>query len=233
MTIGSDWVELDLRRFERKLSMHWFDIILTVIMLGIWISAPILFAFQTDRKTALRYWLRIVGGSMMALGALGFFGSALSSSGGLSWLGPSFEWPVGSADNVLVMPNHDYVVPVVAPARIQVYGPDWKFLRGWYVDSAGGMLQTGISGTNNIEVLTARGHRQYIYTIDGSLLSQGTYPYGINKFSGSGLTMTVPTPWWLWGFEGPFHSWIIAMFGMLIAIASDAKKRFGHADARS
>lgn len=121
--------------------MHWFSIILILIIGGVWISAPILFIFQTGSKTALKYWLRIVGGSFMALGALGFFGCALSSSGGLSWLGPSFEWPVGSSDNVLVMPDHEYVVPVIAPGRIQVYGPDWKFLRGWHIDSGGGVFQ--------------------------------------------------------------------------------------------
>ena len=207
--------------------MHLFDILFILIIGGVWLSAPILFAFQPGRRTALKYWLRILGGSIMALGALGFFGSALSASGGLSWLGPSFEWPVGSSDNVLVMPGHEYVVPVVAPARIQVYGPDWKFQRGWHVESSGGLLQIRMSGTNNIEVLTARGHRRYVYTIGGSLLSQGTYGnVNHNDFFSTGLTMTVPTPWWLWEFEGPFHSWIFMILGMLTAAISEAKARF-------
>lgn len=42
---------------------------------------------------------------------------------------------------------------------------------------------------------------------------------------------SVPTAWWLWEFEGPFHSWLFMVIGML-TVALAEKMKFGRPNAR-
>jgi hypothetical protein len=207
--------------------MHLFGIILILFMGSISIGALIYSAFQARAYSGLKKWTKIIGFSLMALGAFGFFGIALSATGGLCWLPFSFEWPVGSARGALVMPNHEYVVPVNAPSRIQIYDSNWKFLRGWYVDTYDGPFQISVANPNKIEVITAKRELRYVCSLEGSILSQGTYaPKSYADFPASGQTMAIPTRWWLWMFEGPFYCGIVVILGMAILFVTEPKTKF-------
>jgi hypothetical protein len=72
------------------------------------------------------------------------------------------------------MADGKYVVPLVSPGRVQLYDPQWHFLRGWHVDAEGGDFKVRCSLDGLIEVLTARGNHHYIFNELGELISATT-----------------------------------------------------------
>jgi hypothetical protein len=203
--------------------VHLFGITTILLIGSFWIGGCIHLAFQSRMYSGFKKWIKIVGFSFMAIGAFGFFGIAFSACGGLPF---SFQWPVGSAKGILVMPEDQYVVPLRAANRIQIYDSEWKFLRGWYVDAHAGTFEIRIINTNKIEVLTARGDLRYVYNLDGSLLSKGTYSPEYSEAPSAEQSVIVPTHWWLWPFTGPFYSWALVIFGMAIQFLAEPKTKF-------
>jgi hypothetical protein len=197
--------------------MHYFSVILILFILAAWLYGAISGGIDAAKIPGPIKWLRIFGFTLMAIGAVGFFGSGVGASGGLNWLPPTFEWPVGSANGVIEMPDHEFVVPLQGPSRVQVYDQNLKFLRGWQVSAGGGVIHLTSVSTNQFKVTAVRGHKNFLYKLDGSLDSQGTYELGSNESFARGETISIPTPWWFWPFEGPFHSWLIAIVGLLIS----------------
>ena len=115
-----------------------------------------------------------VGGLLLATGVMGFFGSGLSSVGGLNWLGQNFEWPVGYASGVITK-DSIYIVPHTPSGRIQLHGANWQFFRGWRVDASGGTFKRLSGHSNTVEVVTARGQRRFVFDLSGNTLSKETY----------------------------------------------------------
>jgi len=177
----------------------------------------------------------VLGYALVAFGGLGFFGLMFSTLGGLRWLPSTVAWPVGSVHGSLTMPDGTHVVPVqIAGQKIQIYGPDWRYVRGWYVAAGGGrrfLLQ--LAGTNSVEVITKPHSMRYVYDLDGRLLlSQSYAPTNFADFSGSGEKVRVPTPWWLWMFTSPMHSWLVFMLGgILLFLENLSAKRGAHPGA--
>ena len=165
-----------------------------------------------------------IGYSLVSFGGLGFFGTALVALGGFPWLQPTFEWPVGRARGVLVMPSGERVVPLKTASRIQVYDSAGRFLRGWQVGASGGAFILRLDESKKIEVLTSRGDRRYLYSLDGELLSQDTYAPGrYSEFYEKGEPLSIPTHWWLWMLTSPFHSWIVAALGGILLFLNGRK----------
>jgi len=205
--------------------MHLFAIVLVLLIGGTFVGVAISGAIRCQHKTGKQWWVEATGLILVALGGAGFFGIAFSAVGGLSWLPLSFEWPVGSATGILMLPDGKHVVPVQAPDRIQVYAPDWKFLKGWYLDAHAGWFDIRPAGTDKIEVRTARGQLRYLYDLDGTMLSRGTYALGAYDNSpAAGGFAKVPTPWWLWMLTSPAHSWIVAAVGGALVYLSTRRK---------
>src|SRR5437773_3218687 len=97
------------------------SIIVIWFILAVWLLLAVkqfLLATKADRWERLILYLAPF---CLAIGAIGFFGSALSATGGLNWLPASFEWPVGTADNVVATADHFFVVPHTPSGRIQIY----------------------------------------------------------------------------------------------------------------
>lgn len=110
------------------------------------------------RRNGPRKWVFMAGYALVSFGGLGFFGLAVSGLGGFRWLPPDLEWPVGAVHGALTMPDGTHVVPVKhAGNKIQIYSPDWRFLRGWYVPAGGGgQFELQLAGGDRIEVITRR-----------------------------------------------------------------------------
>ena len=205
--------------------MHLVFILLVLCVGGTFIWCATAMALRSKRHRGAKKWLNAVGGMLVALGGFGFFSTMLSASGGLRWLPASFEWPVGIVDGVVVMPDGAQVVPHTASGRIQVYDRDWSFLRGWYVDAGGGVFVLRPAGPNQIEVITARRQMRYVYSLDGSLLSQEGYaPRSYSDFPASGVFAAVPTRWWLWMFTSPFYCGAIIAIGIVMSSLAGRRK---------
>jgi hypothetical protein len=175
-----------------------------------------------------RRWLAVLGGAMVAVGIIGFLGQAFSAVGGLNWLPRTFEWPAGSVDGMITTPSGLRVVPTTAAGRVQVYDAEWNFIRGWHIGAgASGAFALRPLDDDRFEVFTARGDHHYVFSIDGELISEGTYPGGdYSKLSTAGQPAVVPTSWWLWVFTNPLHGWLVFAGGFaLFGLACIRRKR--------
>jgi hypothetical protein len=196
--------------------MSYFGIILILIIGGVWIASSVAMMFSRGEKIGWRRWLARLGGVLMLVGAVGFFGAALSASGGLNWLPDSFEWPVGYASGVVQLDDQLYVVPLTASGRVQIYDSEWRFVRGRGIDGGGGSFKLIATGPSQFDVITARGDKHLVYDTSGKLLSSKNYlPASYSSFPDQGKSYFVPTAPWLWVFSNPFYSWGCAMAGML------------------
>ncbi len=168
--------------------------------------------------------LAAFGCVLVALGGLGFSGLVFSNFGGFRWLPATLEWPVGSVRGSLTMPDGTHVVPVpLAGSKLQLYSPDWRFLRAWYVPAwGGGQFHLQLAPSNTFEVITRRNAMRYLYQLDGSLISQHTYaPKDFSDLPASSERTHVPTPWWLWMFTSPMHPWlVIVAAGLLVLVTT-------------
>jgi hypothetical protein len=110
--------------------------------------------------------------------------------------------------------NGLYVVPLPC-SRIQVYDPNWKFIRSWYVDAGGGDFRIVPFGQDQIDVYTSRGNMHYIFNTNGLLLN-AVKNYGRVSVPNQGMSYSVPTSPWLMVFSGPLFSWSVGLFGALL-----------------
>lgn len=161
----------------------------------------------------------------LTIGAIGFFGSWLSATGGLNWLPTSFEWPVGTASGVLIKPDGTTIVPHTDSGRVQIYGKDLSFQRGWFVDARGGEFKLSPADGTRFYVFTARGDMKLLYDVDGTLLTQEKCR--ADEYSGIpdiDDRVSIPTPFYLRVFVSSFASWSVAAIGLfLLVIAGEPR----------
>jgi YD repeat-containing protein len=208
--------------------MDVISIALILLILAVGIGTAFYRLYAARLLTGWKRWLAISASLLLMLGMAGFLGAALSASGGLNWLPPSFEWPVGLANGIVSTKDNRLVVPHVSSGRVQVYDQDWTFLRSWNVDARGGAFKLNISDDNLVHVITARGNWHYVYDPNGTLLSKESYsPVSYSSFPDEGTTCYVPTPWWLWMFSSPIWSWLVVAVGMVFMVWLDRSKAGG------
>jgi len=66
--------------------MHLLSIILILLILSVWNFFGVRSLCSVKKETGRRRWLVGIGAIFAMIGALGFFGAALSATGGLNWL---------------------------------------------------------------------------------------------------------------------------------------------------
>lgn len=198
----------------------------TGALLTIWIIFAIVNALSV-RSFTWKAGLNLLASACIAIGGLGFFGTGLSATGELQWLSDTFEWPVGSAEGVLITSDGTHIVPHTDSGRIQIYDEDLNFLRGWSIDAAGGVFQLYPAGDGDFYIYTARGSRKYHYDIYGTLLTWENYsPGSYSRFAGAGHDVRIPTPFYLLVFSSTLYSWFVAVIGFgLLAIVRKLKKK--------
>ncbi len=164
------------------------------------------------------------GGLLMAYGISAFFGTAYSVGGSLP---ATFEWPMGRADQLIEVSDGRWIAVHPTSARIQVYDREWKFLHAWVVHAGGGEFRARLLPDDKVEVWTARGALHFVFTLDGTLLEQSSYPPEqyprLPVTAGPGY---VPTSLLLWPFSSPFVAWWVALAGGLLLGYSDPKRFF-------
>jgi hypothetical protein len=183
-----------------------------------------------------RRWPVLLGGALIMVGIVSFMGQAASATGGLNWLPETWQWPVGSADGVITTQNGLHVVPTIAAGRVQVYDPEWHFLRGWHIGpGATGVFALRPLERDQFEVFTARGDNRYVFNTNGKLISSGKYPgEDYETVSQAGRPAAIPTSWWLWAFSSPDRSMLVGMAGFaLFALACYRRKHVVGTEAAS
>lgn len=202
--------------------MHPIPILLVLLLLAAAVVG-VAAALRTRQKQRgrVRAWTA-AGGTFLAAGIVGFLGTALAGAGGLGWLPSSCEWPVGLATGVVATGDH-FLVPHQPAGRLQVYDADWGFVRGWWVDAAGGGYKITAVDDGEIEVVTARGNRRYRFDLEGRLRWTEVYVPGgaYDAFPELGELRLVPTAPWLWAFSHPFLSLATAALGMVMLFHRD------------
>ena len=147
-----------------------------------------------------------------------------------TFLPTSFEWPIGSADNVIRTQQNNYIVPHVPSGRVQVYDANFQFIRGWKVETSGGTFKIlpFNESRQQFEVVTARNHMKYVFDLTGQEMTREKYPSGqYDSFPKAGGSIAIPTPLWMMPLSHPFNAWIIAVMGFLILKLSSLRRLKG------
>lgn len=147
-----------------------------------------------------------------------FFAQFLAGTGALAVIGvigPFTEWPVGPVDHVVRDANGTLIVPLTPQGRVQIYDRSGRFVRGWFVQASGGDFRVKPTTDGHIEVHTARGHSQLVYSYEGTLLS--STPEEVEAFgridAAGERQMTIPFNWLLWPLLGPGWAWLTGVVG--------------------
>ena len=152
------------------------------------------------------------------VGVVDFCASWLGPSGGLGFLPASFEWPVGVSEEALVDSQGRFVVHLAHCGRIQLYGADRRFIRGWFVrDYGADEVKIHMTDREQVEVFTARGNHRYLFDLNGTIVEEGNYrgvEYGAMP-SGPYHRFDHDIRW----YEYPFAHASIAGVSMVMGIA--------------
>jgi hypothetical protein len=209
------------------MSSSLFGVVLAIFAV-VWLSLAARGLARELNTDGPANWVVGLMGLLVIVGAAGFFATGLSAVGVLNFP-RSFQWPAGYVSGVMRMPDGNVVVPLVPAGRLQLYDPQWRFLRGWQVNASGGDFRVECTPAGTIEVLTARGRRHYSFTESGDVISDvPSSDSGSDAFyapHAEGQSVVVPTSPLLWVFSSPFFCWgVAAVGGVGIVVA----KRLAH-----
>lgn len=197
---------------------------------------------------AVRWGARgyVLGGALMGLGALGFFGAFLLPMTG-TWL-QQIELPPFFETTSILGPGDRTFTATIPTARIQRYDGNGRFETGWFVHSAGGVFAIGVTVDGRIAVAAARTKQVEFFNPDGSSAGRpqscawfGSVHSGVLRPSDCpvwGVTFVDPIQtarprahWQtlvLFPLWHPFVAWLLAVSGLLgtrIARASGFRLR--------
>ena len=191
-----------------------FQIAMTLVVGGVLIITTILTPFFGRFRATRPRALVFASCFLLFWGTIGGYTQLLSRSGGLNWLPRSWEWPVGSSDGVIAMPDGTHVVPQIGPGRVQVYDSHWKFLRGWAIGARGRDFKVIPTGPDRFDVFPYGSLWRETYRLSGDLVERGTRPPGgYNGVPNMGQRYSFHTAPWLLVFAGSFPSLLTVGLG--------------------
>ncbi|MBR0835298.1 hypothetical protein JQ612_19105 [Bradyrhizobium manausense] len=203
--------------------MGFFLSLIPLLILIVWLVGAVRWATRGH----------VLGGALMGLGALGFFGAFLLPATG-TWL-QRIELPPFFETTSILGPGGRTFTATIPTARIQRYDSNGRFETGWFVHSAGGMFAIGHTVDGRIAVAAARTKQVEFFNPDGSAAGRpepcarfGSVQSGVLRPSDCpvwGVTFadpiqaTHPGAHWqtlvlvpLWH---PFVAWLLAVLGVL------------------
>lgn len=173
----------------------------------------VLEAVQKKRKAIV---LACVVAVLFAYGWAAFVVQGLGACGGLSFLGEAFEWPIFFTSGTVEDSLGRRYVPHTRAGRIQVYDSEGNFLRGWFLNTGGGVFKLHVTEDDELEVFIASGDRHLVFAADGSLLREGHYPgesYDVLPV-GPYCEISLTVPWYLFPLTSPVVAWLVVVMGI-------------------
>lgn len=148
---------------------------------------------------------------------IGFFGARLSALGGLDGLPKTFEWPIGTANEVLVLSDGTNVVPHIPSSRIQIYNKKLEFQKSWVIEAEGGdfKLYATEDGTFHIYVIETK--KRYEYNTSSKLIATAKFqPIEMNELEYESKKVRIPTPIIFLVFGNAFASLAVGVLGIIL-----------------
>ena len=179
------------------------------------------------RKPMWRSNAHIAAALLVLYGMVGFFGAALSATGGLRWLPRTTQFPMGFVDGAVTDRAGNFYCPSTSFGRIQVYDRNRQFLYGWFVDASGGSFRIHMDPEDRLEVVTARGRTRYLFDLHGKHISRSHYPpKSYSDFDHwKGVPVWIPNPIFLLPLSSPFGSLGTALLGIVVLNWTGRKKK--------
>jgi hypothetical protein len=109
--------------------------------------------------------LRRVFQSLIAAGAIGFFGGMFLPNAG-PWL-ERVELPAFFQTSTIALPDGGRLTATIPLQRVQRYGGNGRFQSGWFVEAKGGHFAIGLTQEGKAAVCTGRGRQLFIFELDG------------------------------------------------------------------
>lgn len=159
---------------------------------------------------------------LRTLGAATFLGPFAAAMGLVPFVDERTEFPVGRPDMLLRDSLGHQIAAVRAASRVQVYDSHGRFVRGWFVDAAGGTFTLRLTRAGFIEVRAARTDRVMYYTVDGVERRNVSFADAQTVYSATGRpNVRFGYPWWQWPLSHPYAAFLLLALGTLGA------RRFG------
>lgn len=201
-----------------NMKFNFFTVFL-FLLLSAWIVQAVRILFS-QKGVTWKTLIHFLGSGCLIVGAVGFFGSALSTTVDFG-VSHSFEWPIGNTDAALLCRDGSIVVPHEPSGRIQIYNQSLQFLRGWSINARGGSFQLFPADQSTFYVFTVRGRMKYHYDLHGNIIAAEKYSGSYPEKNSHSIYLSIPTPWYLQPFTHPFASLCSIFFGFLILFYTD------------
>ena len=134
-------------------------------------------------NSKVKFIVHAVAALFLAIGSIGFFAGFLV--GNVVKFPEGFELPLGVLKGIAVDSDGNIYCGTWYYSRVQVYDSKGHYIRGTFVDSAGGAFRIRINHNDQLEVATARNNKLYRFGKDGTLVTElsdvGYYFDGFGK----------------------------------------------------
>lgn len=130
--------------------------------------------------------VRRISGTMLVIGCIGWLGMFLVGPWLARYIPSSVQLPLSEISGPAL--DHEGRIYCVSEAysRLQVYDPDGRFLRSWFVHAGGHRASVHVDADNRVHVYVyvATGPTDYVYDTRGSLLQAEKLGYGDQRPDG-------------------------------------------------
>jgi hypothetical protein len=121
-------------------------------------------------KKKAKFVIRTVAVLLGTIGFIGFMAGAFV--GNVVEIPDEFELPLGALEGIAVDSEGNIYCGVQYYHRVQVYNSEGHYIRGTFVDSAGGSFRIRINQNDELEVATVRNDKLYRFGKDGTLVTE-------------------------------------------------------------
>ncbi len=128
------------------------------------------------------------------------------------------EWPIEHSENAITLKNDLIIVPHSYFPRVQVYNKSLEYIRGWRITS-GNTFWLIPASDDTFYVQTARGNHQYLFNVNGKLISSETYIEERSAPEALRSNISLSVPVYLTLFMNPFYMVGLFAFGMFVFVS--------------